>query len=107
MTPENIRHLLGELIVTGQRIASMDDVTTVEQWNALPVAVREWALESAKANLPKLIEDTHKQAADRVAKIQRVLDQLTVIESTDGDKLEVKDNVLPFPVFPGTPTENN
>jgi hypothetical protein len=84
---ENIRHLLGEMIVFGQRTGSADDVTITEEWNVLPYAVRQWMLDQAKANLPKLIDDTNKQANDRIERIRRVVDQLKELTSLDAETI--------------------
>lgn len=98
MQAQNIRHLLGEITVVAQKIASSDDVTTIEKWNQLPAEVRKWALESTLASLPLLITETNRQADDRVSRIQVVLSELKSLTTLDGDTIETpRDNLLYFP----------
>jgi hypothetical protein len=85
--PENIRHLLGEMLVLGQKIGSSDDVTATEEWNKIPLDVRAWMLSRALDSLPKIIEDTEKQSADRVKRIERVLFELRSLTSLEGQKI--------------------
>lgn len=99
MTAENVRNLLGEMIVFAQRTASLDDVTQVEVWNQIPTDVRDWARDLALASLPKLIEETHAVAADRVKRITALLETLQALESTDAPPIEEqRNNVLQFPI---------
>lgn len=95
---ENVRHLIGEMIVFGQRIGSGDDVTLIEEWNKLPIEMREWLLEQTKVSLPKLITDTELQASERIIKIQQVIDQLLAVESLEGETVPERPN--PFADLP-------
>lgn len=107
MKAELIRNLLGEMIVFGQRTGSSDDVTIVEEWNKLPLEMREWARDMANTNLPLLIADTNNQAEERIRRIEEILESLRNLESLDGDKIEeqsVKDNTLFFPGMKVSPS---
>ncbi len=96
----NVRNLLGELYVFCQKTATQDDVTMVELWNKMPLPVREYALQLGLESLPKILEDTHKQAADRAAKILVVLEELKALTSLEGEQIPV------YPPLPGGPGDD-